>query len=47
MGNTKYTKGEWILNESKSQIVSENDCAKNGGIDIIAQCYTGFNYENY
>lgn len=40
----KFTKGEWILNEDKSEIVSSNDCSKNGGIDIIAQCYCGFNH---
>lgn len=42
MENLKITEGEWILNESSCEIVSENDCSKNGGIDIIAKCYVGF-----
>ena len=43
---TKHTKGEWILNEKSSEIVSSNDCSKNGGIDVIANCYCGFDYES-
>lgn len=39
----KFTKGEWILNEKSCEVVSENDCSKNGGIDIITRCYCGFN----
>ena len=42
---TKFTKGEWILNKDRCEIVSENDWRINGGIDIIAQCYTGFNLD--
>lgn len=43
---TKFTKGEWILNRANIEIVSENDCSKNGGIDIIAQCFCGFDADN-
>ena len=39
---TKFTKGEWILNTAMNEIVSENDCRKNSGIDLIAQCFCGF-----
>lgn len=46
MENLKHTKGEWILNEERSEIVSENDCTRNVGIDIIAKCFVGFNYES-
>ena len=43
---TKFTKGKWILNRANIEIVSENDCSKNGGIDIIAQCFCGFDADN-
>ncbi len=39
-----FTKNEWILNEERSEIISSNNCSKNGGIDIIAQCFCGFNH---
>ena len=42
----KFTKGKWICNEKKAEVISEHDCSNNGGIDIIAQCYCGFNVEN-
>lgn len=42
MENLKITKGEVILNESKCQLLSSNETFKNGGIDLIAQFYTGF-----
>ena len=42
----KFTKGQWMLNRAMNEIVSENDCTKNGGIDIIAQCFCGFDYDS-
>lgn len=47
MKKPNITKGEWILNPN-GEIISGNDTSKNGGIDIIARVYMGFNPEtNY
>jgi hypothetical protein len=35
---TKFTKGEWILNNNSCTIIFENDCSRDGEIDIIAHC---------